>query len=69
MLPFTVLTLAGSALWNGLLVGAGYALGTQWQVVDRYAGVLDRIVIAVVVGVICLGIVRRLRQRRGGNVT
>ena len=65
---FTALTVAGSALWNGLLVGAGYALGTQWRVVDRYAGVLDWIVIAVLVAVIGLGVVRRLRQRRGDQV-
>jgi membrane protein DedA with SNARE-associated domain len=69
VLRFTMLTLVGSALWNTLLVGAGYALGTQWRVVDRYAGVLDWIVIAVVVGMICLGIGRRLRQRRGDQVT
>jgi len=68
LLAFTLLTLVGSALWNGLLVGAGYALGTQWQTVDRYAGVLDRIVIAVVVAVILLGIIRRLRQPRGDSV-
>ena len=68
VLHFTALTLAGSALWNGLLVGAGYALGTQWRVVDRYAGVLDWIVIAVLVAVIGLGVVRRLRQRRGDQV-
>ena len=65
---FTVLTLAGSALWNGLLVGAGYALGTQWRVVDRYAGVIDWIVIAVLIVVIGMGVVRRLRQRRGDQV-
>lgn len=65
---FTVLTLAGSALWNGLLVGAGYALGTQWRVVERYAGVIDWIVIAVLAVVIGLGVVRRLRQRRGDQV-
>ena len=68
VLHFTALTLAGSALWNGLLVGAGYALGTQWRVVDRYAGVLDWIVIAVLAAVIGLGVVRRLRQPRGDQV-
>jgi membrane protein DedA with SNARE-associated domain len=68
VLHFTVLTMAGSALWNGLLVGAGYALGTQWRVVDRYADVLDWIVLAVLVAVIGSGVVRRLRQRRGDQV-
>jgi membrane protein DedA with SNARE-associated domain len=69
VLYFAALTVTGSALWNGLLVGAGYALGTQWRVVDRYAGVLDWIVVAVLVAVIALGVVRRLRQRRGDQVS
>ena len=40
----------------------------ELQVVDRYAGVLDQIVIAVLVAVIGSGVLRRLRQRRGDQV-
>jgi membrane protein DedA with SNARE-associated domain len=60
---FTVLTTAGSALWNGLLVGAGYALGTQYRLVEQYADVLDRVVLAVVVALVLALAVRRLRRR------
>jgi membrane protein DedA with SNARE-associated domain len=28
---FTALTLAGSAIWNGALIGAGWALGDNWE--------------------------------------
>lgn len=63
LLRFTLLTAAGSALWNGLLVGAGYALGTQWHVVERYADWLDAILITVLGAAIAFFVVRRLRRR------
>lgn len=28
---FTVSTGVGSAVWNGALIGIGYALGSNWQ--------------------------------------
>ncbi|HKU01761.1 MAG TPA: DedA family protein, partial [Arthrobacter sp.] len=31
---FTVFTLAGSGLWNGALIGLGYLLGTQYQLIE-----------------------------------
>lgn len=34
---FTVLTFAGSAIWNGLLIGGGYLLGRQWRTVGQYS--------------------------------
>lgn len=42
---FTVLTAAGSAVWNALLLGAGYALGNNWS---RVAGVVGPVSDAVV---------------------
>lgn len=60
---FLLLTTAGSALWNALLVGAGAALGTQWQRVERYAGVVDKLLVAALVVVVAVAVVRRLRQR------
>lgn len=43
---FTVLTVAGSAMWNAALVAAGYVLGRQWQSVGRYSDWLNYAVIA-----------------------
>jgi membrane protein DedA with SNARE-associated domain len=60
---FVLLTAAGSALWNCLLVGAGAALGTQWQRVEGYADVFDKVVIAVLVLVVGVAVWRRLHQR------
>jgi membrane protein DedA with SNARE-associated domain len=64
---FTALTAAGSLLWNALLVGAGYALGTQYHVVEEYTQVLDFAMVAAVVAVVGLAVVRRVRSRSGGG--
>ncbi len=51
---FTALTTVGSLLWNSVLVGAGALLGRQWQVVERYADVLNYAVTAAVVLLVAL---------------
>lgn len=43
---FIVLTAVGSAVWNVALIGAGAALGDQWDRVGDYVGILQWIVIA-----------------------
>ncbi len=63
-LEFVLLTTAGSALWNGLLVGAGYALGTQWQTVEKYAEWLDVALYAAIAAVVVLFVTKKLRARR-----
>jgi membrane protein DedA with SNARE-associated domain len=65
---FTVLTTIGSGVWNGLLIGGGYALGTQYRLVEQYTGVLDTVVISVGVALVAVLIVRRVRRvRRVGS--
>jgi membrane protein DedA with SNARE-associated domain len=60
---FLACTLVGSALWNGALIGAGVALGTRHELVERYVGVLDVALVAGVVAVVGLGVARRVRRR------
>ena len=61
---FSLFTLAGSGLWNTLLLGAGAALGSRYGTVQRYADVLNYLVWAVVVLLIGWLVVRRLRRGR-----
>src|SRR5690606_20487964 len=42
---FLLLTAAGSAIWNTAFVMAGYLLGESWPIVERYADVLQLLVI------------------------
>lgn len=60
-LKFTLLTTAGSAIWNIALVSAGYLLGENWTVVEDYVGVLSKIVLVVILALLGWWIVRRLR--------
>ena len=57
-LQFTGLTLLGSAVWNTLLVSAGYILGDQWCSILGVLNVFETIVIAVVVLIAVFLVVR-----------
>lgn len=65
---FTVFTVAGSALWNGLLIGLGWVLGSRYELVDRYSSVLDWVVGTAVVVLVGWLVVRRVRRTRRGRV-
>ncbi|MDQ0641997.1 DedA family protein [Microbacterium murale] len=64
LLRFTLLTAAGSAIWNTIFVLAGFYLGANWHIVEDYAGVFQKVVIAVVVVAVAVWIVVRVRQVR-----
>jgi membrane protein DedA with SNARE-associated domain len=49
VVPFTLLTALGSAVWNTALVAGGYLLGDQWQSIGRYSDWINLAVIAVLV--------------------
>lgn len=42
---FGLLTAAGSAIWNTIFVLAGFYLGEAWPVIERYADILQYVVI------------------------
>ncbi len=61
---FLGLTVAGSLIWNSVLILAGYFLGSNWQLVVGYAGALQMLVAATVAGLVVLFGARKLRKRR-----
>lgn len=61
---FLALTTAGSGIWNSAFVIAGYILGANWQLVDQYAGLFQKVVIGLVVVAIVVFVVHRVRERR-----
>ncbi|ANZ43048.1 hypothetical protein BBK82_26990 [Lentzea guizhouensis] len=64
---FLVLTTLGSLIWNTVFVGAGYLLGSNWYVVDEYAGVFQKAVIGAVVLAAGWFVVTRLRERKSSR--
>ncbi|NQX11168.1 DedA family protein [Microbacteriaceae bacterium VKM Ac-2855] len=61
---FSALTIVGSGIWNGLLIGLGAALGTQYELVDQYSGLLDYAIYTIVGVLLAVLIVRRVRRSR-----
>lgn len=63
---FSLCTVAGSLLWNGVLIGLGAALGSQYALVERYSQFLNYAVyaaLAAFLGWLVLRAARRSRQR------
>jgi membrane protein DedA with SNARE-associated domain len=67
LVTFTLLTTAGSLIWNTLFVMAGYLLGENWEVVETYVGIGTNVVIALVVLAVLVFVGMRLSERRKGR--
>lgn len=52
LLPFIGYTALGAGVWNSVLIGAGWALGDNWDEVEQYVGYLQYVVIALVVAAV-----------------
>jgi membrane protein DedA with SNARE-associated domain len=61
---FSLFTIAGSGLWNGLLIGLGALLGAQYHLVDQYARFLNYALYAALAFLLLGLIVRRVRRRK-----
>jgi membrane protein DedA with SNARE-associated domain len=65
LIPFLVLTAVGSAAWNGVLIGLGWALDDAWRSVEeRMSGVSAAALAAVAVAAVGWLVVSRRRARR-----
>lgn len=60
---FLLLTSIGSALWNGILIALGWALGERWHDIERYVDWLQYFVIAAVAFLVVRFVWQRLRAR------
>lgn len=61
---FVLLTVTGSAIWNTVLILAGYWLGEQWHVVEDSVGVFSKVVIVAVVLALAWFVISRVRAMR-----
>ncbi|MGH8878078.1 MAG: DedA family protein [Stackebrandtia sp.] len=61
---FLIYTTLGSLIWNSAFIGAGYALGENWSVVETYVGFYSKAVVAVVGLAFAVWVALRLRNNR-----
>lgn len=64
LVPFTAWTTLGSLIWNAALIGAGYELGAQWHVVERWVGDVANGVYVVLGVAVAVAVIVRIRKRR-----
>ncbi|MDH6238536.1 DedA family protein [Cryobacterium sp. CG_9.6] len=64
---FSAFTIAGSGIWNGLLISLGAALGTQYELIDQYSSFLNYAVYAAIAAVVIWLVVRRVHRNRTVN--
>lgn len=64
LLPFVIYTTLGSSIWNGMLVGGGWVLGTQWETILEYVQLLEYATIAVILALVLRFVLRRVGRRR-----
>lgn len=61
---FVLLTTLGSGVWNSLIVGLGFALGSRWEDVDRYSSWFNYAIFAIFAVMIVSWVVKKVRKRR-----
>jgi membrane protein DedA with SNARE-associated domain len=59
---FALYTTLGSALWNGLLTGFGWALGEQWELVQQFVAPMSYAVLAALAVLVVWFVWRRRQQ-------
>ncbi|WP_346958204.1 DedA family protein [uncultured Arthrobacter sp.] len=64
MLSFSAFTLAGSGLWNGILIGLGAVLGARYELIDQYSHYLNYAVYAACAALLVWFIARGVRRRK-----
>lgn len=64
---FSVFTIAGSGIWNGLLIGLGALLGKQHSMVEQYSRYLNYAVYAALLVVVIWLVIRYIRRRKSAD--
>lgn len=61
---FILYTTAGSAIWNGALIGIGWVLGDRWEAVGPYVKGLQYIALAAIAAAVLWFLARRVMAAR-----
>jgi membrane protein DedA with SNARE-associated domain len=60
---FVPYTIIGSGVYNLVLVGLGFVLGSRWKTVEQYSNYLNYAIYAAIAIAVGLFVVKRLRRR------
>lgn len=66
---FTLLTAIGSGVWNAIFVGGGFALGENFQNLERYSQWFDYVIYAAILFAVVSWVVKKVRKRRARRAT
>jgi membrane protein DedA with SNARE-associated domain len=61
---FVIYTIVGSGVYNLVLIGLGYVLGSRWQTVEQYSNYLNYAIYAAILVAVGLFALKRVRRRR-----
>ena len=61
---FVLYTIIGSGVYNAVLIGLGYVLGSRWQTVEQYSNYLNYAIYAAILVAVGLFALKRVRRRR-----
>jgi len=61
---FTLLTAAGSAIWNTIFLTIGFYMGSNWTVIEPYTDIFSNIAYAIVALVLLVFLVRLILRER-----
>jgi membrane protein DedA with SNARE-associated domain len=59
-----VFTVIGTIVYNGAFIGLGWALGSQWELVERYASIVNYVVLTAIAGGIVWFVWHRWKAHR-----
>lgn len=63
---FILYTAIGSGIYNLVLIGLGFVLGSRWQTVEQYSNYLNYAIYAAILLAIGMFALKRVRRRRAG---
>ncbi|RUR75957.1 DedA family protein [Chlorogloeopsis fritschii PCC 9212] len=66
-LPFLLYSTVGTLLWVGLLSYAGFVLGQNYQLVEKYLSPISIVVVVILVVGLGIWFTRRRKKRHKGN--
>lgn len=64
---FCLYTTLGSAIWNALLLSAGYLLGTQWHLMEQHVDAISTVIYVGILVAVLVMVARRVAERVGAR--